>query len=299
MAGTRKRTTSSPRQKKAGGFKLPTEKRAKISNPWQFAYLITGEKKIGKTSFAIEGCNEPVLQFDKPQLAYDICEVMLKTWRESMDALKELEARAESGDFPYDRVIIDGVGEWYSMCQTATCKHFGIDHPSEEGYAKGWHHLRDNFTDAVNRLLRLQHTASCGIVFIAHAEWREVNIRGGGKVDKLVPNLGSRCEEIVNGKVDGWFCYDYVGENRVLVVRGDQTTGAGHRIDGRFQTTDDRQVVEIPMGNSAHEAMENFVKGFNNKLEYATYKEMRDTNKPSKPARRASTKRGTRRNKAK
>lgn len=265
------------KKKAPAKFQLPTARRKPTEDPWQLAYLITGEKKIGKTTFAIEGCEEYVLQFDKPQLTYKIRETLMKDWKHFQKALKAIEARAEEGDFPFERIVVDGAGEWYSACQAYTCEYFGVEHPSDEGYARAWHFLRDEFTDAVNRLLALQIKAHCGLIFIAHCEWKEKRGRGGETVEKLVPNLPARCEETLNGKVDGWFTCDYVGENRIMIIQGDETTGAGHRIDGHFLTPDGRRVREIPMGESSTDALDNFIKAFKNKQPWTTYKEMRRT----------------------
>ena len=280
-------------------FALPTGRRTPVSAPWRYAYLITGEKKIGKTSFAINGCEEMVLQFDKPQLAYHIREKVIESWGDSMKAIAALEDLAKGGNFPYTRLVFDGVSEWYSMAQASTCKHFGIDHPSDEGFARAWHWLRDIFTDAINRVLRLQQSGPCGVVFIAHAEWKEVPIRSPWnepkgatipKIDKLVPNLSNRCEEIVGGKVDGWFCYDYDEEDRVLIVRGDQGVSAGHRIDGRFETPDGRPIREVFAGTSATETMENFIAAFRNEWKFATMDEYREANTEEQPRTRRGRK---------
>lgn len=271
---------------------LPTERRKPSRDPWNYAYLITGEKKIGKTTFAIEGkdTEELVLQFDKPQLALEICEEVIKTWKESVGYIKVLEERAAADDFPYNRIVVDGVYEWYTMCQSSTCRHFGIDHPSEQKYAQAWHHLRDNFTDAVNRLLRLQTSAECGIVFIAHAEWKEVSTRGGGKAEKLVPDLPGGCERIVNGKVDGWFVYTYDGDDRVLVTLGDEQTGAGHRINNCFLTPGGERVREIPMGDSPSESLTNFLKAFHNKQKHTTIAEFRAEKRKARTREKANQK---------
>lgn len=274
---------------------LPTGRSKPVDNPWNYAYLMTGEKKIGKTAFSIEGCEELVLQFDKPQLAYAIREIVIKSWSQFKDALRLLEEKAKDGAeaFPYQRIVVDGAGEWYQMCQQATCKKFGVEHPSEEGYARAWHHLRDEFTDAVNRLLRLQRDVGCGMIFISHAEWKEKNTRDGGKIERLVPNLPPRAEEILNGKCDAWFAWDYAGKDRILVVQGDEITGAGHRIDGHFLTPDGRRVREIYMGESPKEALNNFMRAFNNAQEYETVKELRK--KAAEPAKGVPAQGGARR----
>ena len=276
--------------RKNPGWKLPTKARVPVIDPWRYAYLLTGEKKIGKTSWAIAGCKEYVIQLDKPQLSYEIVEDCPTTWKELVQILRALEESAADGTFPYQRVIVDGIGEAYVMCQDYTVKEFGVAHPSEVGYAKAWHFLRDNFLDWMNRLLRLQQTAKCGVVFIAHAEWREVTAHGGGKIDKLVPNLAGKCEEIVNGKVDAWFMYDYIGSDRVMFLRGNEEIGAGHRIDGRFLTPEGERISELYMGNSAKEGLDNFLLAFKNQWPYATYNAWKDANteKPKKTVRRSA-----------
>lgn len=274
---------------------LPTERRAPEGDPWRYAYLLTGEKKIGKTTFAIEGAEELVIQFDKPQIAYELREVCPTSWREFEDVLKEIEALAEDpSTFPYNRIVVDGAGEWYTMCQAHVCKHFGVEHPSDEGYARAWHKLRDDFTDAVNRLLRLQERVDCGVVFISHSEWKEKKQRDGSKIERLVPNLPPRCEEILNGKVDGWFTFDYAGEERIMVIVGDEVTGAGHRIDGHFMTAGGERVREIYMGGSAEDALANFMEAFNNEAEYATWKERRAAQRKASAGKRTSRKKGRR-----
>lgn len=271
---TKKRRKTVGRRKNAEPrIQLPAKRRLPVNNPWAFAYLLTGEKKIGKTSFAIEGCEELVLQFDKPQMAYEVREMMIESWEQFSRVLTELERRSEADDWPWERIIIDGAGEWYTMCQTFVCKEFGIDHPSDEGYARAWHKLRDDFTEAVNRLLRLQSKHETGLVFIAHCEWKEKRTRHGLKIERLVPNLPSRCEEILNGKVDGWFVMDYVKNERIIVTQGDEITGAGHRIDGHFLTPDGRRVQEIPMGDSSSDALDAFIRAFNNEQTFVNLKE--------------------------
>ncbi len=263
------------KNKNLEAFKLPTTRRLPVNSLDAYAYLLVGEKKIGKTSFSIAGndVEEFVLQFDKPQLAYNIRETVIEDWNHFMRVLKSLEAAAEDArTFPYTRIVIDGAGEWYSMCQTWACKKLGIDHPSDVGYAKGWHLLRDTFSRAVTRLLALQESVLCGMIFIAHCEWREIRNEGG---EKLVSNLPTRCDEILNGKCDGWFLYHYKGEDHILTIRGSEDVECGHRIDGHFQTTDGRQVREIIMGKSASEARTAFVRAFNNDQTYTTLKEVK------------------------
>lgn len=253
-----------------------------IDDPNRFSLLMTGEKKIGKTALAISGQEEYVFQYDVPQTRIKIREVYPNTWRLFRKFLANLTALEP---FPFTRIIVDGTGEWFNQCQEFTCKHFGVEHPSDEGYARAWHFLRDEFTSAVNELMRLQ-LKGCGVWFIAHAEWKEKKIKGGEKVDRLVPNLSGRCEEIVNSKVDGWFTYDFDGDDRIMVLLGNEYTGGGHRVDGQFLTTTGERVREVYLGTSAKESAAQMRKAFHNELEYASMAEIRKSQRKEKVASR-------------
>lgn len=264
---------------------LPTERSVPETSPWQYAYHVCGERKIGKTTLAIAGCEEFVIQFDKPQLSYAVREMVPTVWSDRSgrklgveQIVKALEDLAEGDDeFPYERIVVDGVAEAYQMCTEWACKQNGVSHPSEdENWGRTWTLLRLTFTDVVNRLLRLQKTAGCGLFFISHTEWRERTARGSKqKVMRLESDLPSRCEKIVNGKVDAWFVYDYEGDDRVLYVLGSQEVGAGHRIDGHFRTKSGERIKEIHMGDASTDAdfaLSQFMKAFRNEAEHADLK---------------------------
>jgi len=302
------RVVRRPGAGKKATFTLPTDRRVPETSPWKYAYHVTGERKIGKTTFAIEGCEELVIQFDKPQLAYPIPETVIQTWSSFQDGkigfeqvLRAVEAKAEeAGKFPYDRIVIDGVSEWYAMCTTWACKQHGVKDPSEnENWGATWRLIRETFLEAVNRLLRLQVTADCGLVFISHCEWRQKTVKGGGTVEKLESDLQNRCEKIINGKVDGWFVYCYQEGKRVLCLLGDETIGAGHRIDGHFMTPDKRRVSEIYMGDETTDAtfaLAQFLAAFENKTQVAALSEQLAGEKRArvsgrkKPARKKAAK---------
>lgn len=290
---------SKPKKPAVTGFVLPTKHRAPVSDPWQYAYLITGEKKIGKTTLAIQTTSSTekvlVIQFDKPQIAYNILETCPKSWKDFLAVLTALERAVVSNDFPYVRVVIDGVGEWYQMCMESVLPAGCKDPTDADDFGRTWRALATEFTKAVNRLLALQIDAQCGLVFIAHSEWKEKKTHGGKKTTVLVPNLTSRCEEILNGKVDAWFQYDYIDQERVLVTLGSETIAAGHRIDGHFLTLTGERIREIPMGSSASEALDAFINAFNNKQKHASWDEYLRERRATRTAAKMSKKKLTRR----
>lgn len=243
----------------------PTSQSGSLSS---YSFLIHGEKKIGKTRLSLEPDPKDtlLLQFDPPQISYKRMEVVCDKWATFRKAMKELERLAAADEFPYKRVVIDRCDLWFQQAEKQTLLDNAITAMDEMPYGGAYKYLEHLFTDAVDRVLRLP----CGKWFLCHSTWKEVETRSGSKVVKLLPNLNNRADSILNGKCDAWFAYAYKGSHRVLVIQGDERTGAGHRIEGHFRTTDDEAVIEIPMGTSPQEAYANLESAFNNEMEVTT-----------------------------
>lgn len=267
----KKRKPKSPK-KKDTGIVLPTELEVPVDDLNRYSVLIHGEKKIGKTTLALQGGRVLLLQNDPPQLAYERMEIVTSSWEIFRKALKELERAAKKTKFPYDRIVIDGADTWFKRCQHWVCDQRGIQHPEDEGWGRGWDALRQEFEGAVTRLLCLP----CGVWFLCHSVWKEIETRKRMKEEKLVPKLTSMGEEILNGKVDAWFAYDYDGNRRVLFIQGDERTGAGHRLDvaeyPHFRGKDGKPLKYIRMGKSPKIAYDRFVKAFHNQYSHPSKK---------------------------
>lgn len=257
----------------------PTEVSADIN---QYSFFIHGAPTIGKTTFATAEEDVLVLSFDPLRPGLRIMQVHMPDWKTLRSAVKQLEAQNESGKFRYRRVVLDRIDLAYIKCTDYICKKRGINHPSDEGYARAWHALRDEFYEIILRLMGLP----CGTWFICHSKWKEIKKpRTGITVERLVPDLGDRAEEILNGLTDGGFAYDWNGKERVLTIQGDETVTAGHNLDAAFRTPDGRKVVEIPAGSSPKEAWGNFLRAFNGKQTFTTLDERNEEAKASKPGK--------------
>jgi len=258
---------------------LPDEPSVPSHSLDDYSLLFHGEKKIGKTTLTMEGGGKPLLlTFDPLQQAYSLFQRHVPDWAHFMAYLQLLERRVAEGKFDYTRIVVDGTDIWYRRCQAWTCKILGVSHPQEAEWGKGWDLLKETFSTAVERVLALP----CGVWFISHSEWREVQTRKGGpKIEKLMPLMKSGGQEILTGKIDGTFAYDYDGSRRVLCILGDATVMAGHRIKGHFLTPDGRRVAEIPMGNSEEEAYANFIAAFNNEQ---TFTSLLERDRATQPA---------------
>lgn len=296
---TGKKTAAKPSRVRRAGKKtgvkdvsviLPRKPSQVITDIREASWLIHGEKKIGKTSMLAEEEDSYFMEWDPPQKGLSILQTHMPDWPTFLAYLAEIEKLAQTGKCPYKTIVQDGTDVMYEISFRWKCKQLGIEHPHDEGdYGKSWGEIRWEFTSAIQRLLALPGV-SCR--FICHSSWQEIKTRDGSKQEKLVPLLKGQAEEVLIGRVDIWSAYCYAGNERVLVVVGDESTGAGHRFDKQFRTPDGRQIKEIPLGNSAKQAYANVLQAWNNKQRSTTLQETQKS-KGGKP--RINIKRGGKR----
>lgn len=304
--GTVKRTKKKTTKKKAtakrgerrGGLSpidviLPTEL-SKLSNDLaDYSLLVHGDKKIGKTSLLAQEPGAYFLEWDPEQRALAILQTQIPDWRHFLAYLSELEKGLAAGTLPYRTIVVDGVDIMYHAAFDYMCRKMGIEHPHDENdFGKSWGNIRTEFERGVRRLLNLPGVSAR---FVSHSHWKEIKTRGGGDTEKLVPILTKQAEEVLVGLVDIWAAYTYDGRERVLVIKGDEQIGAGHRVDHRFRTPDDELVYEIPMGGSAEEAYANLLRAWNNEQPFANLKARAGEQETKKGGTRKKKKKSARR----
>ncbi len=268
-------TVKRKKSKEKSSVVLPYEPSKIATELDQYSILVHGEKKIGKTTLFSKEEMSGFFMWEPKQQAVSIRQMLLTNWPQFLGYLKKMEVEEAKGKLLYKHLVWDGVDLAFKACFRYTCKKIGIEHPSDvKDFGKSWNMISENFQDAVLRSMRLRPTR-----FICHSVWKEVKDRNGIKFDKLVPGLTGQAEEALIGPIDIWAAYCYDGKDRVLVIEGDEATGAGHRLDEGFLTPEGKRVKEIYMGNSSKDALINLNAAFKNEQIYRTIKEYRKLKK--------------------
>ena len=213
--------------KKKHKYDLPTEIVVKNFNLTDLIILIYGEKKIGKTTLAVQFPNCLFFNCEKGTRGVDCLEVNIDNWGDFKGYLIRLE---NTGAKPYKTFAIDTVDKLYKMCFDYVCSQEDFTHPSKVGYGVGWSAISDEFTKQLERLINLRK----GIVFISHATEKEFLERGGGKYEKIVPTMKKQCMEVINAIADIMIFYGYFGSKRVLSVVGMDSLESGTRMGKHF-----------------------------------------------------------------
>lgn len=240
------------------GLALPTEKTEARDRLADYILLLFGEKKIGKTALAAQIDNNLFLATEEGTRALSVYKMTVNTWREAKKILALLKK-----DKKYKVVTVDIIDLLYTACEAYICQKRVIEDLSDEEWGKGWRAARREFATFMEDLSKLNK----GLILISHADVREVTMRDGSKYDRIMPTMPKIAREIVEPMIDIWAYFGYDGRRRVLQLIGDDHVAAGHRLDGRFRTSDGRRIRLLDMGKSPEQALERLELAFENRYQ--------------------------------
>lgn len=238
-------------------YKLPDKPSTPLQTLGGYTMLLYGEKKIGKTTLCAEFPGALFLMFEPGGKALRIFQEPMNSWLK-FTRFVDLIIKDEK----FKTIVIDTVDFAYDDCLICECKKLGIEHPSDAGWGKGWASVKSEFSRQIRKLLR----SGKGVIFISHQREVEIETRSGKKFHRKTNTMTGQGKETIEGLIDIWANYDYVGEGRYLTVLGDDYIDAGNRCKENFKYTDGIKIRKIYMGNSPKEAYTNFINAFNNKL---------------------------------
>ena len=243
-----------------------------ISSPEErlgaYSILLFGEKKIGKTSFSAEFPDAGHFLFEPGGKGLRIRPNPCPDWATFKAYVKQLK----STDI-YETVVIDTVDAAYEKCFQYVAKREGFEHPNDANdFGKSWKKIKDEFVLTMDEII----PTGRGMIFISHAEENEFQERTGLTYKKIIPSMPKQVREYLRAFVDIIAYYGYFGKERLVTITGSDSVDAGNRIQEHFITTGGELVHSIPMGSSAKEGYENFLKAFRNEQE--------DTHTPERKA---------------
>lgn len=227
---------------------IPTTKTKPVFNIANYNWLIYGQPKIGKSTFASQF--EDVL-FIPTEAGLGALEVYKATekdyitsWNEFKNIVSEVKTQVDKGDFHFKMVCIDTVDNLYDMCLQQVCEENKWEHPSDGAFGKGWSAVNAEFKIWILRLASMVK-----IIFTSHATEKEVEIKKI-KTQRTQPTLSGKAGEFVMGMVDmiGYISNDpskdgervvyFIGHD--ALVAGDRTNRMGKVVKFDFKAIRDQ-----------------------------------------------------------
>ena len=222
-----------------------------------YSYLIYGRKKIGKTSLISHFENSLFFMFEPGAKALRIYMVPQNGCFTDWEQVRKTVRLLKKGGHEFRTAVFDPGNKAYDLCLKWVCGREGIIHPGKEkDFGASWKAVSTEFENIHAQLA----TAGLAFVVLAHEGFDE-------KRGMVIPKFSPSTEDFYEGVIDNIWHYDYDGDKRFMLIRGNESIVAGTRCEGRYLTRDGRPIYKIPMGNSSAEGFQNIMSAWNNDQE--------------------------------
>ena len=202
-----------------------------ISKDLKGKYIaIYGREKVGKTTF---GARLPRALFCNFEVGTNFVSGVraqkISKWSDFKLVLKQLE-QPRAHDI-YDTVVIDTVGQAYTLCEEFTCAQAGVQTLGDVPYGAAYVSCKKEFESALRKITML----GFGICCICHSEVKKESGPDETIIETVAPAMPSRAADVVNRLVDIIayidVSYDESGKAiRNFVTRRTPTIMAGSRL---------------------------------------------------------------------
>lgn len=163
----------------------------------------------------------------------------------------------------YDLLIVDTADRLYELCQIHFRELHGIEHEGEIEYGKGWDKPRELFEELLNRVA----FSNKGLIVISHVISKDrTNYVEDSVTQEVRPSLDKRPWAWVQTATDIVMCYDFVGNDRVLTIRGNERVMARCGLKDNFIADDGDELNAFLMPNKPEEGYERLMQAFDNEL---------------------------------
>ena len=201
-----------------------------ISRDLKGKYIaIYGREKVGKSTFGARLPRALFCNFEVGTNFLSVRKQNISKWSDFKLILRQLEM-PKAHDF-YDTVVIDTVGQAYTLCEEYICAQAGVQKLSDIPYGAGYASCKKEFESALRKITML----GFGICCICHSEVKKESGPNDTVIETVAPAMPSRAADVVNRLVDiiAYIDVDY-DENgqaiRRFITRRTPTVMAGSRL---------------------------------------------------------------------
>lgn len=202
-----------------------------ISRDLKGKYIaIYGREKVGKSTF---GARLPRALFCNFEVGTNFISGVraqnITTWSDFKLVLRQL-GQPKAHDI-YDTVVIDTVGQAYTLCEEFICAQAGVQKLGDIPYGAGYASCKKEFEGALRKITML----GFGVCCICHSEVKKEAGPNDTVIEVVSPAMPSRAADVVNRLVDIIayidVSYDENGQAvRSFVTRRTPTIMAGSRL---------------------------------------------------------------------
>lgn len=136
----------------------------------EYTTFIYGPPKIGKTTLACSWPNPITLACEPRGIrALPVRRAKIRNWSQFRGSVVKLGTKKYKGRF--QTAIIDTADLGFNYCLNWCGDRYGFEHPSDEGWGKGWHRVQEEYLAQILRLFDL----GLAVVFISHSVDKDIS----------------------------------------------------------------------------------------------------------------------------
>lgn len=268
---------------------LPTQRKAIVNDISQHTLLFSGQKKIGKSSLAIQFPDHFMLEMEPGNATHlDANYEDIHSYEQAVAFITELEKQPNY----CKTLVIDEIQILYDLTVEQVRKEQKLD-MDEKFQFDQWRVTASYFRDLIFRIQKLP----MGRIYTAHLEEKEAETRSGKKFNRLEPRLSGQCNRVMENliKMCGTIIIGPQG-NRLMQIERDEYVEAYNCFQNNFiNPLTNKKLTHIPLGDSPQQAYNNFIQAFNNQLpvsiELPTPQSQPQQNRSNPPAQQQPPKR--------
>lgn len=201
-----------------------------ISRDLKGKYIaIYGREKVGKSTFGARLPRALFCNFEVGTNFLSVRKQNISKWSDFKLILRQLEM-PKAHDF-YDTVVIDTVGQAYTLCEEYICAQAGVQKLGDIPYGAGYASCKKEFESALRKITML----GFGICCICHSEVKKEPGPNDTVIETVAPAMPSRAADVVNRLVDiiAYIDVDYDESGQAIrrfITRRTPTIMAGSRL---------------------------------------------------------------------
>jgi hypothetical protein len=204
-------------------MKLPTTKSKPVTDIHEYSFLIYGQPKSGKSTFASHFDNAIFIATEPGHKFLEVYKVSPKSWTDINSVFTELYQQRD--DKKFKTIIIDTIDNLWQMAEAAVEKENSVKYVHDLEFGKGSRFSRSKVMKWINLLGQCGY----GIVFLSHEKYSEAE-EDGIKFSRKDITLSGASRKDVSGFCD-FILYFYINKDgkRLIKTKGNKELNAGDR----------------------------------------------------------------------
>ena len=191
---------------------LPTKKTPARQDMNDFTFLIYGDPKVGKSTFA-STMEKPIFLATEAGLkGLDVYQVPVTSWETLLSVGAEL-----AEDTNFRTIVIDTVDNAYEMCFDYICEKYDMAHPKDIDFGIGYKMIAKEFARVLGKLALLNK----GLVLISHSKYITLKTKTA-EITRIAPSTSAGVTKFLSGFVD-IILYAEVSDEGERIIRTDAT----------------------------------------------------------------------------